>query len=227
MTSRITEQPRAVLVDDDIHSARLLVRTLTRLGGPTLKWYGRPERSLGLLVNDFAGPRPRPPQAIVVDLKGNSAATATFIRRLRERLPALTMPVVALAPDQDAPIHEAILAAGAMAVFARGADAAAYRSEVARLAAFLAPRAFYRPQRTIITDAAATTVGLDVDHEIEASDDDASGRQLKAHAANTAVDSGLVLDGPPIFDVAGRPAQGGYAGESEPFLIWSALRKAG
>jgi CheY-like chemotaxis protein len=139
MTPRITEQPRAVLVDDDIHSARLLVRTLGRLGGPTLIWYGHAERGLRLLAKDFAGAASRPPVVIVVDLKGNSAATATFIRRLRERLPA-SVPVAAVAAEQDMSMHNAILAAGATAIFVRGPDAAAYRREVAKLAAFLTAR---------------------------------------------------------------------------------------
>jgi CheY-like chemotaxis protein len=139
MTSRITEQPRAVLVDDDIHSARLLVRALGRLGGPTLTWYGRAERGLRLLANDFAGAAPRPAAAIVVDLKGSSAATPTFIRHLRERLPA-GVPIAAIAAERDTSVHSAILAAGATAIFVRGPDAAAYRREVAKLAAFLATR---------------------------------------------------------------------------------------
>jgi len=146
MTSRITEQLRAVLVDDDIHSARLLVRTLVRLGGPTLTWYGRAERGLRLLANDFAGAASRPPAAIVVDLKGSSAATATFIRHLRERLPA-SVPIAALAAERDTSMHNAILAAGATAIFARGPDAAAYRREVAKLAAFLKARLGRQTQR--------------------------------------------------------------------------------
>jgi CheY-like chemotaxis protein len=148
MTSRITEQPRAVLVDDDIHSARLLVRTLSRLGGPTLTWYGRAGRGLRLLADDFAGAASRRPAAIVVDLKGSSAATATFIRHLRERLPT-SVPIAAIAAERDTSVHNAILAAGATAIFVRGPDAAAYRREVAKLAAFLAPRLGRRTQCTV------------------------------------------------------------------------------
>jgi len=149
MTSRIKEQPRVVLVDDDIHSARLLVRTLGRLGGPTLTWYGRAERGLRLLANDFAGAAPRRAAAVVVDLKGNSAATATFIWRLRERLPA-SVPVAAVAAERDTSVHRAILAAGATALFVRGPDAAAYRREVAKLAAFLETRLGRRAQRRAV-----------------------------------------------------------------------------
>jgi CheY-like chemotaxis protein len=219
MTSRITKQPRAVLVDDDIHSARLLVRTLSRLGGPALTWYGRAERSLRLLTNDFASLRPGRPQAIVVDLKGSSAATATFIRRLRERLPA-ALPIIAMAAAEEAPVHEAILAAGATAIFLRGADAAAYRGEVARLAAFLVPRLARGAHRAAAAEPAAPTlIGLDSDHEAgPASDGSTATPKFNAHANTAAAPTAAPATA--AFNLPGRrTAHGSRAGESEPFFV--------
>jgi CheY-like chemotaxis protein len=219
MTSRITEQPRAVLVDDDIHSARLLVRTLSRLGGPTLTWYGRAERSLRLLVDEFAGSRHSRPHVIVVDLKGSSAATAAFVHRLRQHLPA-AVPIVAMAADRDRPVHDAILAAGATAVFARGPDAAAYRSEVARLAAFLASRLTRRPHRTIAAEAAAPSfVGLDGDHEPGSPEAGApASRKFTARVDGPAGQPAAA--GPTGFTLPSRYATyGGPAGEPKQFLV--------
>jgi hypothetical protein len=187
MTPRITEQPRAVLVDDDIHSARLLVRTLARVGGPDLKWVGGAERGLRLLANDYGGSGALWPLAVVVDLKGGSRATENFVRRLVEMLPGPSIPVIAFAPADKQEVRDRITAAGAVAVFARGADAPSYRREVAELAVFLNRRTFGGTRRAVAVEPAEPTiVGIDAPRQPDSADDPAPppARKLQTRGAD-------------------------------------------
>jgi CheY-like chemotaxis protein len=129
-----TRRPAITLVDDDYHSARLLMRTLEAHGAPSVRCLSDPQLALDALADD-AGPNASS-SLVVVDLKSTSTATAEFIARLKDRAPDLV--VVAMAPTLDRETRNQLLAAQASAVFERHADIALYRREAAGIVDFWA-----------------------------------------------------------------------------------------
>ena len=129
-----TERPAIVLVDDDHHSARLMLRMLTAHGGPEVEHLADPTAALESVAGFIAAGPGDTRMMVVVDLKSSSTATSDFIIRLRQEAPGLL--VVAMAPSLDKPTRDQLLNAGAAAVFERHADLNLYRREAACIVAF-------------------------------------------------------------------------------------------
>lgn len=135
MTAITADEPLFVLVDDHVHSARMMRRALRDGGHPAqFAWIGdarRGERTLARLL-DQDGPRP---DMVIVDLKSTSDATIQFIGRIWNRLKAAGVPVIALSDDASGG-RRALIESGADAVFARHHDLDAYRAEIADIVSF-------------------------------------------------------------------------------------------
>jgi CheY-like chemotaxis protein len=134
MTFAPSRQPAIVLVDDDFHSTRLMVRMLNAHGGPQVETIGDAGMALEALTQRAAlcpaGEQPM----VIVDLKASSCATAEFIADLRLAAPGLL--VVAMSPSLDRLCRDKLLDAGAAAVFERHADLNLYRREAASIVAY-------------------------------------------------------------------------------------------
>ncbi len=127
-------QPAIVLVDDDYHSARLLVRMLAAHDGPEAERMADPAMALESLAGFAAAASAEDRPMVIVDLKSSSTATRDFIARLKPVAPDLL--VVAMAPSLDKASRDQLLNAGAAAVFERHADLNLYRREAASIVAF-------------------------------------------------------------------------------------------
>ncbi|MCD7060341.1 hypothetical protein [Pelagibacterium xiamenense] len=137
MTQFLDDKPVFALVDDHIHSARQLSRTLAAAPDPAfLVWLGDAGRARRVLTEIFASRPERTPDMVIVDLKGHSTATSEFIADIAKLVHNADIPVVALASTLDAQTRNALLAAGADAVFERHADLDVYRREMAQLTGF-------------------------------------------------------------------------------------------
>jgi DNA-binding NarL/FixJ family response regulator len=128
----------AVRVDDDIHSARLLRRTFAEFDSTLPKWLGGASRGQRLLADRFKAHRKDWPTLVIVDLKASSAATLDFIAAIKPMAQASGAMIVAMVPTLDRPVREALLSAGAAAVFLRQGELAPYRQEIADIVSFWA-----------------------------------------------------------------------------------------
>lgn len=122
------------LVDDNVHSARLLLRTLAGRGCRA-RWLGNGERAARSLEAAFQGAE-APPELVVVDLKSRTGASAEFIARFAKQAHANGTMMVAMAPSLAAEHREAALRAGAAAVFQRHANRADYHREICAMMEF-------------------------------------------------------------------------------------------
>ena len=124
------------LVDDDAHSARLLTRMLLAHGSPPVQWLdsaGAGAAELGDILADSLRQRP---SLVIVDLKASSTATRVFVTTLRQMEGADALLIAAMSPSLDRDTRNALLDAGANAVFERHADVNAYRREAANLVSY-------------------------------------------------------------------------------------------
>lgn len=136
MTARLSGQPYLALVDDDSHSARLQIRMLLAHGAPSVSWLQGGEAAMAELATQLQAGGLDLPGLVIVDLKSNSEATATFVRGLRA-LPGgsgLLIAAMAQVPARDS--RDALEAAGADAVFERHAEVESYRREAASIVRF-------------------------------------------------------------------------------------------
>ena len=127
-------QPAIALVDDDHHSARLMTRMLEAHGGPQISPMHDPEQAVEALAGVATLSSDTCKCMAVVDLKSSSTATRDFVARLKLAAPQLL--VVAMAPSLDRGIRDALLDAGAAAVFERHSDITLYRREAASIVSF-------------------------------------------------------------------------------------------
>ncbi len=134
MTSLSGRQPAIVLVDDDFHSTRLMLRMLAAHGGPHVEAMSDAALAVQTLVGAAATPSPLGRCMVIVDLKSSSTATRDFVAQLRDK--AASLLVVAMAPSLDRDSRNELLDAGAAAVFERHADLNLYRREAAAIVAF-------------------------------------------------------------------------------------------
>lgn len=129
-------QPFMALVDDDSHSARLMIRMLLAHGAPSVSWLdgeAMATTEIGkLLDNDTAAL----PGLVIVDLKSTSNATPEFITKLRGMRDGRSLLIGALAPNLERETREIYLSAGADAVFERQADIDSFRREAAAIVSF-------------------------------------------------------------------------------------------
>ena len=124
-----SKEPHLVLVDDDPHSARLLMRMLLAHGAPSIHWIEDPtdvEASIGAAK----------PSLLIVDLKSSSSANSDFVTALRSRPAGVDVTIAVMAATPALPEREALLRAGADAVFVRHADIVAYRRESASIISY-------------------------------------------------------------------------------------------
>jgi hypothetical protein len=134
MTLNTDSPPAIALVDDDFHSARLMMRMLSAHGGPGVEWMKDPGAALeGLAAMALCGVDAGQCM-VVVDLKSSSTATRDFISALKRQAPGLL--VVAMSPTLDRVSRNGLLDAGAAAVFERHGDLSAYRREAASIVGF-------------------------------------------------------------------------------------------
>ncbi|HVY50564.1 MAG TPA: response regulator [Devosia sp.] len=128
------EQPAIALVDDDFHSARLLTRMLAAHGGPHVERMSDPEAALKALSSGLDGSPANRISMVIVDLKSSSTASQDFIVRLKHAAPNLL--VVAMAQSLERSIRNALIDAGAAAVFERHGELNAYRREAANIVGY-------------------------------------------------------------------------------------------
>jgi DNA-binding response OmpR family regulator len=136
MNSHGAVQPFMALVDDDSHSARLMIRMLLAHGAPSVSWLDGEVTAgteLAALLDDRKATLPG---LLIVDLKSSSTATADFIRKLRGMQDGTALLVAAMAPTLDREVRDVLLEAGADAVFERQADIDFYRREAAAIVSF-------------------------------------------------------------------------------------------
>lgn len=134
MTLISADEPLFVLVDDHIHSARMMRRAVREVAHPAhLAWIGNARRAERTLVRLLErGPRP---DMVIVDLKSSSDATARFIGGIWNRLKAARVPIVAFS-DGAGDRRRGLIESGADAVFERHHDLDAYRAEVGDIVSF-------------------------------------------------------------------------------------------
>ncbi len=130
------EQPFLALIDDDSHSARLMSRMLLAHGAPNIIWLDNVAVAQTTLRSLLANKASQLPGLVVVDLKGSSAATAEFISNLRSMPGGKELVIAAVSPTLARSTREALIEAGADAVFERHADIDAYRREAAGIVSY-------------------------------------------------------------------------------------------
>lgn len=131
-------QPFMVLVDDDSHSARLMIRMLLAHGSPSVTWIDNAEDALERLASNLGDSRVPLPGLVIVDLKSSSADTADFIVRLRTIARGANLLVAAMASSLERGVREGLLRSGADAVFERHGSIESYRGEIASIVSFWA-----------------------------------------------------------------------------------------
>lgn len=131
-------QPFLVLVDDDSHSARLMVRTLLANGSPAVTWIDDADSAIDRLVATLADRHATEPGMVIVDLKASSTDTADFIARLRAVPGGRTLLVAAMAATLERHTRDDLLLAGADGVFERHGDVGTYRNEANAIVSFWA-----------------------------------------------------------------------------------------
>lgn len=134
MTSH--HEPFLALVDDDVHSARLMTRMLLAHGAPTIRWLETPATALGTLGALLADRTAPLPGLVIVDLKASSVATRDFLVALRRLPGAERLVVAAIMPALERQTRQSLLDSGADAVFERHAEIDAYRREAASLVSY-------------------------------------------------------------------------------------------
>jgi len=131
-----TDQPFLALVDDDSHSARLMIRMLLAHGAPSVSWLDGETiatADIGKILNDD---RATLPGLVIVDLKSSSLATRQFIETLRGMRDGRALLIAAIAPSLEREVRDRLIEAGADAVFERHADINAFRREAAAMVSF-------------------------------------------------------------------------------------------
>ena len=124
------------LVDDDTHSARMMIRMLLAHGAPSVDWLADADVAETTFRDILTGTGKGLPALVLVDLKSSSRATADFISGLRALPGASDLLIAAMSPSLERAYREPLLAAGADAVFQRHAEANAYRREAASIVSF-------------------------------------------------------------------------------------------
>lgn len=129
-------QPFMALVDDDSHSARLMIRMLLAHGAPSVSWLNGEALATAEIHRLLDDDRATIPGLVVVDLKSSSEATLEFITKLRAMRDGHSLLIAAIAASLEREPGEALLSAGADAVFERHADINSYRREAAAIVSF-------------------------------------------------------------------------------------------
>jgi CheY-like chemotaxis protein len=129
-------QPFLALVDDDLHSSRLMTRMLLAHGAPSVEALEGSRAAAAKLGPLLADPHAQLPGLVLVDLKETADATRDFIAGLVKLPRGGELVVAAMAPSLERETRDGLLQAGATAVFQRHADMDAYRREAAAIVSF-------------------------------------------------------------------------------------------
>jgi CheY-like chemotaxis protein len=129
-------QPYMALVDDDSHSARLMIRMLLAHGAPSVSWLNGEALATAELSAVLNDDRASLPGLVIVDLKSSSDATRDFIAKLRGMRDGRSLLIAAIAPSLEREVRDVLLNAGADAVFERQADINLFRREAAAIVSF-------------------------------------------------------------------------------------------
>jgi DNA-binding response OmpR family regulator len=130
--------PFVALIDDDQYSAHLLTRMLLAHGSPDVQHYGGAADGLARIQNVLGNVSANWPGLLIVDLKFHSRANLDFVAAVQSLTRQKGVPVVVMAQTQDRAGRQALLDAGAAAVFFRQADLDCYRREAAGIVSFWA-----------------------------------------------------------------------------------------
>lgn len=136
MNAALDTRPLLALVDDNSHSARLLLRSLGDQVQARTRWLGDARRAVRLLAE--VGEAGNWPELMIVDLKSRSSATRDFIAHIRLAANENGTLIVAMAPSLERDLRDGLLEAGAAAVFERHSEINAYRREAASIMSFWA-----------------------------------------------------------------------------------------
>jgi hypothetical protein len=126
------------VIDDDAHSARLLLGTLAKCGGPGALHLGDENEGLEALRRCFDDPAAHRPELLVVDIKSYSGAVRDFTKRHGDWLRRNGVQLAVMVPPTDRSGREEYYEAGADAVFFRQPELDAYRREMAGIISFWA-----------------------------------------------------------------------------------------
>lgn len=138
MNEYVENASYVALVDDDPHSAQLLMRMLAAHGGPRIQWFGDAADANVALVQVLSQPSANHPGLVIVDLKAHSEANAEFLRSIQPLPHQRGVGVVVLIHPAEQAKREALEDSGAAAIFYRHAERDAYRREAASLVSFWA-----------------------------------------------------------------------------------------
>ncbi|UJW87038.1 response regulator [Devosia sp. SL43] len=138
MNVYVDNTPFLALIDDDQHSAHLLTRMLVAHGSPDIAWYGDASDGAARLHAVLADINANWPSLLIVDLKSHSGANLDFLSSIQHLARQKGVPVVVMAAATDRQGRQALLDAGASAVFFRQAELDAYRREAAGIVSFWA-----------------------------------------------------------------------------------------
>lgn len=130
--------PFIALIDDDGHSAHLLIRTLRAQGAPEVIHFAAADAGESFLVDVLADVTREWPGIVVVDLKAHSGANLEFVARNQALLRQKGVPLAVMMQTTDRAGRQALQDAGASAVFFRQAALDAYRHEAAAIISFWA-----------------------------------------------------------------------------------------
>ncbi len=132
------ETPFIALIDDCLHSARLLMRTLQAQGAPDVRHFGTASAGETALADMLSSATLTWPDMVVVDLKSHSQANLDFIGRNQALLRQRGIPIAVMTQPTGRAGRQILHEAGVSAVFFRQPERAAYRQEAAALVHFWA-----------------------------------------------------------------------------------------
>jgi len=138
LNASLENLPFLALIDDDEHSADLLMRTLLAHQSPEVRWYGGPRGGMDKLVSVLGDINADWPSMLIVDLKMHSRANVEFVGSVQALARQKGIPIVVMAPATTNPDCDALKACGASQIFYRHADRDAYRREAASIVSFWA-----------------------------------------------------------------------------------------
>jgi CheY-like chemotaxis protein len=136
MNSHSSAQSFLALIDDDSHSARMMIRMLLAHGAPSVNWLDGETMATSEMRKLLADKKAALPGMVIVDLKSSSTATCDFISKLRRMPDGHALLIVAIAPSLERQVRETYLTAGADAVFERQADLDLFRREAAAIVSY-------------------------------------------------------------------------------------------
>jgi len=129
--------PYIMLVDDDEHSAHLMIRMLTAHGAPAIEWQSSTAQALSRLRTVLASAHDLP-GLVIVDIKAHSGANLEFVASIATALRMAGVPMATMMPTFDGPTQAALRLAGVGGIFYRQADRDDYRREAASIVSFWA-----------------------------------------------------------------------------------------